>query len=53
MALVSTAAAMATTAAAMTSIRGDGPKVIRDHSGVPLAKDKFFGFSTGSECEVC
>ena len=48
MALVSTAAAMATTAEAMTTIRGDSPKV-RDHSGVPLAKDKFFGFTTGSE----
>jgi hypothetical protein len=36
-ALVSTAAAMSTTAVAMT-IRGDGLKV-RDRSGVPLAKD--------------
>jgi hypothetical protein len=37
-ALVSTAAAMSTTAVAMTTIRGDGSKV-RDRSGVPLAKD--------------
>jgi hypothetical protein len=49
---VTTAAAMATTAVAMTTIRGDGPKV-RDRSGVPLANDYFFGFTTGSECDVC
>jgi hypothetical protein len=36
--MVSTAVAMATTAVAMTTIRGDGLKV-RDRSGVPLAYD--------------
>jgi hypothetical protein len=35
---VGTAAAMATTAGAMTTIRGDCPK-LRDRSGVPLAND--------------
>ena len=49
---MSTAAAMSTTAVAMATIRGEGPKG-RNRSGVALAKDKFFGFSTGSECDVC
>jgi hypothetical protein len=43
---------MTTTAVAMTTIRGDVPKV-RDRSGVPLAKYYFVDFTTGSECEVC
>ena len=44
--------AMTTTAVAMTTIRGVGPKV-RERSGVPLANDYFFDFTTESECAVC
>jgi hypothetical protein len=43
---------MMTTAVAMTTIRDDGPEV-RDRSGVPLANNYFFDFTTGSECDVC
>jgi len=50
-ALVTTAVAMSTTAVAMTTIKVDGPKV-RDRSGVALANDYFFGFTTRSECDV-
>jgi hypothetical protein len=39
---------MTTTAVAMTTIRGDAPKV-RDCSGVPLAKYYLLDFITGCE----
>ena len=52
MALVSIAVAMSTTAGVMTTIRGEGPKV-RDRSGVPLACDYIFYFTTASGCDVC
>ena len=42
---MSTAAAMSTTAVAMATIRVDGSKV-RDRSGVPLASDYIFYFTT-------
>jgi hypothetical protein len=46
------AVAMTTTPVAMTTIRGDAPKV-RDRSAVALARYYFVDFTTGSECDVC
>jgi hypothetical protein len=48
----SIAVVMTTTVVAMPTIRGDGPKV-RDRSGVPLACDYIFYFTTASGCDVC
>jgi hypothetical protein len=42
---------MTITVVAMTTIRGDAPKV-RDRSAVPLAKYYFVDFTPGSECDV-
>ena len=46
------AVAMTTTAGAMPTIRGEGPKV-RDRSGVQLASDYIFYFITASRCIIC
>jgi hypothetical protein len=51
-AMPSIAVVMTTTVVAMPTIRGDGPKV-RDRSGVPLACDYIFYFTTASGCDVC